>query len=50
MQMGDKDFVQLAGVTRGMQQLMLRAFTAVKKPQPAAGGVLKIQQNCRHVS
>ncbi len=40
MQVGNEDFIQLAGMAGGAQQLMLRAFAAVKHPQTAAGRVL----------
>ena len=50
MKMGNKNFIQLARMISGTQQLVLRAFTAVKQPQTAAGGVMKIQQDRRHVS
>jgi len=45
MQMGNENFIQLARVKRGVQQLMLRTFTTVEKPQPGARRVLKIEQN-----
>ncbi len=40
MQVGNEDFIQLAGMACGLEQLMLRAFPTVKHPQATAGRVL----------
>jgi len=40
MQVGNEDFIQLAGMAGGLEQLVLRAFPTIKHPQATAGGVL----------
>lgn len=50
VKMGNKNFIQLAGVQGGMQKLMLGAFSAVEQPDLRRRWLLQIQHDRRHIT
>jgi hypothetical protein len=50
VQMGDKNFIEFPGMMIGLQELVLRAFAAVKQPHLRDGWLLQIQQYRRHIT
>jgi hypothetical protein len=48
--MGNKNLIQLAGMIRGAQKLMLGSFPAVEQPHLSHCWLLQIQHYRRHIT